>query len=257
MSTLPEDRGRWLTDDELHGWGEYAIGYSDRRIVVALPKSTAGLISLGLSWLEVVGIVLFFISATFFFLNNIGTNVPFWLAVGILGFRFLIILLSFIVVAQTERIQETSGTPPEIESEGRIAMADGVGVQANIKEDTLNLHFHNRSLYEVEIVVNVSVEGGSIEIPKAKRSVELPTVHKHASRVTEAQTHHDMVFNIKNASPNAGGLDEIHIHVSGTCENVDRGQTELIEEQHLIMPIEISNVGEIVSESKIYKIIDR
>lgn len=231
----------------------YAIGRGGWRLFVALPQNKAQLVSRLLGYFEVIGIVLFIVSAIFFLFNQTDEKIPVAIGASVIGFRAVILVATAFVIVQTNQVRQQTGTSPEVDSDSRSFSIDGVRVRVHISGKKIEFDFHNQSMYDAQITIQVDCQGGSVEIPKSIRSFDLPTSNNYLNRVTPVQAEHHLEFQLENVNTNTTGSDNLSISVRCVLENAGQNHGDEVITEDLIIPFNISNIGEVVSDETVYK----
>jgi hypothetical protein len=140
-----------------------------------------------------------------------------------------------------------------VDSDSRFFSIDGVQGEVHLSGKKIEFDFHNRSMYDAQIRIQVDCQGNSIEIPKNIRAFHLPTSNNYLNRVTPIQARHRSEFQFENVNTETTGSDNLSISVRCVLENAGQNHRDEVITENLIIPFSISNIGEVVSDETVYK----
>lgn len=248
-----------LTEDELYRIGDYGVGIFGFRPVVSLPASKALFLSKFVQWLEVLGIILFLISAVLFFMDSITDQLAYTIGTSVIILRALVILIGRVVIARTVYNPKTTEEKPDLESsDGVLETFDEVTMTPSLDDGVLDIEFVNRSMYEVSLAVSITSKNEIIQVHEPERKFTIPTQHNYVKGGSTTEISHNNRYDLSvTSAASEQSEDEIIISVSGSRLNTDRGRKESIDEIEARFTVEISNKDDIISDEYEYEIISR
>lgn len=237
-----------LADDQLYRVRGFAFGRSGLRPIVALPESLATRVVRYLNRVEVVSILLYLASTGLWAFDQTGVGVPATVGGFVILLRAVTLFLGHLVIAETVTERRTTGETPDFDVGGITEVIDGIRLRALVEEREITLIFFNNSLSPAGLRVRVTAPDGGIRVEPEQVAFDLPTHLGVVERFSKKEAEHRTTFDLDvTESADGEGHETLVIEITGSKENPDGNRSERIERE-IRIPVEISNVDDVVTE---------